>query len=463
MTTSYPAALDSYTNPTATDELDDEIGTRTHSEFHADNNDAIEAIQAELGTDPKGAAASVKARIAATETVANAALPSATAATTYQPLDSDLTTLAANITAFGHSLVDDANASAAQTTLGLVIGTNVQAYDGDLAAIAGLTSAADALPYFTGAGTASTTTLTAAARTVLDDATVGAMLTTMGGATAASPTFTGVASFAAGTAAAPSVTFTGDTNTGVYSDEADKLRFSTAGVCRMTIDASGKIGMGTAGPGAMFHQVASSASTIVLISKGAAGQTADIQQWQTDSAVVGSVDAAGAALFTGLTATGSAAGLLEALVVRNTNTGGTSSVGIRFDATTSGGGTPSNLAKIVAVKEDVYTTGVASTYDAGLRISVFNNAGWLEAISIATSGVTTFNQGLTIADAKNIVLNTTTGTKIGTATTQKLGFYNATPIVQGASVADATDAASAITQLNALISRIEALGLIATV
>lgn len=95
MTTSYPAGLDSYTNPTATDELDDEIGTRTHSEFHADNNDAIEAIQAELGTDPSGASATVKARIEATETVANAALPSATAATTYQPLDADLTALAA--------------------------------------------------------------------------------------------------------------------------------------------------------------------------------------------------------------------------------------------------------------------------------------------------------------------------------------------------------------------------------
>lgn len=42
----------------------------------------------------------------------------------------------------------------------------------------------------------------------------------------------------------------------------------------------------------------------------------------------------------------------------------------------------------------------------------------------------TVNTSLTMADAANIIVNTTTGTKIGTATTQKLGFYNATPIVQ---------------------------------
>lgn len=35
-----------------------------------------------------------------------------------------------------------------------------------------------------------------------------------------------------------------------------------------------------------------------------------------------------------------------------------------------------------------------------------------------------------IADAKNLILGSTTGTKIGTATTQKLGFWNATPVVK---------------------------------
>jgi hypothetical protein len=67
-----------------------------------------------------------------------------------------------------------------------------------------------------------------------------------------------------------------------------------------------------------------------------------------------------------------------------------------------------------------------------------------------------------IPDAVDIATGTTTGTKIGTATTQKIGFYDTTPVVQPAAVADATDAATVITQLNALLAKLRTLGIIAT-
>jgi hypothetical protein len=81
---------------------------------------------------------------------------------------------------------------------------------------------------------------------------------------------------------------------------------------------------------------------------------------------------------------------------------------------------------------------------------------------------------LTLADAVNIAVNTTTGTKIGTATTQKLSFYNATPVVRptaptaaDAGVIDAVYGAEEAavlenvrTRLGEVITKLQTLGLI---
>ena len=96
--------------------------------------------------------------------------------------------------------------------------------------------------------------------------------------------------------------------------------------------------------------------------------------------------------------------------------------------------------------------------------------------NIAVAGGTTTLAGLVMTDATDIALDTTTGTKIGTATTQKLGLYNATPIAQQTHVADAPtggagtaaggwDTAAnrdaAITSINAILVRLETLGIVA--
>ena len=75
------------------------------------------------------------------------------------------------VTTFALTLLDDTTQGAMQSTLGLVIGTNVQAFDTQLAALAALTPTADQVPYFTSVSAAALMTVTSFMRSVLDDPT----------------------------------------------------------------------------------------------------------------------------------------------------------------------------------------------------------------------------------------------------------------------------------------------------
>jgi hypothetical protein len=103
------------------------------------------------------------------------------------------------------------------------------------------------------------------------------------------------------------------------------------------------------------------------------------------------------------------------------------------------------------------------SYSAGNEISV--TVGSTGSTTFALTGTTptfTFSQGVTFSagitlSTQNIVTDTTTGSKIGTATGQKLGFWNATPVVQQAHIADATGGATVDTEARAAIASINAL------
>lgn len=76
----------------------------------------------------------------------------------------------------------------------------------------------------------------------------------------------------------------------------------------------------------------------------------------------------------------------------------------------------------------VMATGTPSGSDHGAKWEIRNCAAGSTTV---TTRLTIDENGLTLADAHNLVTGTTTGMKIGTSTTQKLGFWNATPVVRG--------------------------------
>jgi hypothetical protein len=87
----------------------------------------------------------------------------------------------------------------------------------------------------------------------------------------------------------------------------------------------------------------------------------------------------------------------------------------------------------------------AMTDGATLNYGIYTNAG---LIHFGDSVDLSSGKNITLV-AGNIVTDTTTGTKIGTGTTQKIGFWNTTPIVQPTtSVGTATFTANSGTAIN---------------
>lgn len=90
-------------------------------------------------------------------------------------------------------------------------------------------------------------------------------------------------------------------------------------------------------------------------------------------------------------------------------------------------GTVSNTVNFI--EECIPTSAAIPTGE--LRWSFdLNGGGYATRMSLFSNGNLILTGNLTMPDAKDIILNTITGTKIGTATGQKLGFWNTAPIVQ---------------------------------
>jgi hypothetical protein len=128
--------------------------------------------------------------------------------------------------------------------------------------------------------------------------------------------------------------------------------------------------------------------------------------------------------------------------------------------------TKSSTELIIWPKTIAQLTALAATPDATDEL-VIADGGVTKKISVSNLTAATLGLAGTkaVLDGVNLSFGTTTGTKLGTATTQKIGFYNVTPVDQPATVTDPTGGvtqdAEARTAINAIIDRLQELGLIA--
>jgi hypothetical protein len=272
-----------------------------------------------------------------------------------------------------------------------------------------------------------------------------------------------------GTAAAPSIAFESDSNTGIYSPGADQLAVSTGGTGRLFVDASGNIDLTWGVPRLavifdndyrqglafnttnrelkIFSTTNDSGGSIGFYTRNGAGASATdygIERARIDSSgrlLVGTSTASSAGAYAQY-------GLIK-IQGNSISSGGSAILNIaRGEAATSiTSGEDIGAISFTDSSGNEFGTIVctadanagAGDYPSRLVFSVTADgaASPTEALRISN------DRSITVSDGGNVVLGTTTGTKIGTATTQKISLWNATPVVQPAAVANITTTATA--------------------
>ena len=236
--------------------------------------------------------------------------------------------------------------------------------------------------------------------------------------------------------------------TGVTLDTSAASVTQPASESFTNIDAGAS---GTAGTVDIFPTTAAKGKIQIAAADSAGDTTTTITNASQAGAATYTIpDAGGSASFvmTEGSQTVNGTKTIAALVTTNLDAGASGTAGTVdvFPTTASKG----KIAISAADSAGNTTTTITNASQAGARTYTIPDAG-ASASFLMTEGAqtivaaTTFTAGIvltttatvTFGEGGNVVTGATTGTKIGTATTQKLAFHNSTPVVQRSGVAQA--------------------------
>jgi len=250
---------------------------------------------------------------------------------------------------------------------------------------------------------------------------------------------------AAGNTTTPAYRITGDTNTGMYSPGTGQLAWVGAGTERLTMGAFGRFSLRTDqlncnGAGALAltinnngNLLIGSSATFVTQFYGGGASSAPWMQVSGTAVRFADITDSGANDAFNITSTTTTQRLM-----RWKNKAAQSADALTYydsDGTTI-------LTRIEADGEiDITTDSKYLRFGGGLDAGItYDGTNMLINPKLVGTGFLSILGDISLVD-EDIILGTTTGSKIGTATTQKLGFWNATPIVQPAGATQAAPAA----------------------
>jgi hypothetical protein len=385
----------------------------------------------------------------------------------YQPLDADLTAIAAlTTTTFGRSLLTQADAAATRTTIGAGTSSFSGAY-GDLSGIPStFTPSAHKTSHATGGSDALTAADIGAAATshthAASDITSGTISTARlaGGTASASTYLRGDQTWATVSAGISSLNgLTDATQTFAVGTTGTDVAFSSAaGVHTLSIPsasatARGVVTTGTqtiAGAKTFSSKITAPASGSVNGGIGNGSNGIDFFQGVIVYVIGDGSSLKYLAYFCGM---------------RNTSSNPTlkfaSDACVSWDSGTDPTAT-ANVGDTRIYRDAAYIVSLKSTTNAcGLRVyNTETSATSFERLNIGWSG-----NVCTIETDKGSAGGTLRGLKIGGASTSLLGFYGATPVDRPDTVADPTGGSTidteARTAINTIIDRLQELGLIA--